>query len=152
MLIVMISFYLQDRFRPYEVDELNHLEMRSIIVSGITIYSGLFFLSNGLGEIAKVIFFFIIVVANVQFLIVFLQGLTRGFLIKFATAKPRLARRYLPCIGYVFRAANDALGVNCPEPLERLRPLNATEMEVMNEEGAFVKHVFNRKYARIINS
>ena len=39
--------------------------MRSIVVSGITMYSGLFFLTDALGEEAKIIFFLIIVIANV---------------------------------------------------------------------------------------
>ena len=150
MIVVMVSFYLQNRYQPFDQKELNHLEMRSIVVSGITMYSGLFFLTDALGEEAKIIFFLIIVIANVQFLVIWIQGLVRGILLKVARIKPRLARRWCRCVEYMFQEANLTLETALPVPLNALRSLDAQEEEVMEEPGAYVKYVFKRKYESIL--
>lgn len=58
--------------------------MRSITVSGITVYAGLFFLTDKLGTEARIVAFCLIVIANVFFLVTWFKGLVRGLLLKAA--------------------------------------------------------------------
>ena len=98
---------------------------------------------------AKIIFFFLILFANIIFLVHWFMGLIRGLLIKFAKFKPRLARRYCRCIGYVFRQANETLEVYIEEPLDRLRPLSPEEMAIFENPVNYIKHNFNMKTAHM---
>ena len=50
---------------------------KSIIVSGITIYSGLFFLSDALGEIAKLVFFIIIFISYLRIANITIRAIRR---------------------------------------------------------------------------
>lgn len=48
------------------------MEVRSILVAAVTIYSGLYFLTGDLGDTSKLIFFSLIVIANAYFLLFWL--------------------------------------------------------------------------------
>ena len=51
------------------------MEVRSILVSAVTIYCGLYYLTGDLDYTSRVIFFVVIVVANVYFLYIWITGM-----------------------------------------------------------------------------
>ena len=72
MIILLVSLHVQNAYTPYSHPDLNKMEVRSILVSAVTIYCGLYFLTGTLGNNTKLIFFFIIVIANAYFLLYWL--------------------------------------------------------------------------------
>ena len=58
----------QLKYKPYNHDQLNQMEIRSIIVSAVTIYAGLFFMTNDLNEYLKMLLFILMIISNVSFL------------------------------------------------------------------------------------
>mmetsp|Transcript_19392 Transcript_19392/g.3162 ORF Transcript_19392/g.3162 Transcript_19392/m.3162 type:complete len:105 (+) Transcript_19392:7018-7332(+) len=68
MIILLLSLHIQYANCPYSHDDLNKMEVRSILVSAITIYCGIYFLVGGLDENSKLALFCIILIANVYFL------------------------------------------------------------------------------------
>ena len=69
LLVLMGFLWLQLVREPYSEDELNAMEVRSILVSGVTIYCGLYFLTKDLDESGKLFFFVLIVGFNIYFLV-----------------------------------------------------------------------------------
>ena len=70
MILLIIFIAIQLKYSPYIEDKLNSMEVRSILVSAVTIYCGLYYLTGDLDYTSKVIFFVIIVVVNIYFLYV----------------------------------------------------------------------------------
>jgi hypothetical protein len=68
LLTMIISYNLQYRYKPFMTKDLNEVEELSIIASTVTIYCGLYYLSDVLNYEGKVFFFIIIVSANFYFL------------------------------------------------------------------------------------
>mmetsp|Transcript_28609 Transcript_28609/g.32703 ORF Transcript_28609/g.32703 Transcript_28609/m.32703 type:complete len:276 (-) Transcript_28609:241-1068(-) len=67
--ILVGSLYLQNTNKPYISRELNLLETRSLIVSAITIYCGLYYLTDGVGVATRIILFTLILCANIYFIV-----------------------------------------------------------------------------------
>lgn len=82
---------------PYETMPLNILESRSIITSGITIYCGLYFMTDTLDEWGKLAFFAMIVFANTYFLSYWIYRMTEAMLVKFAKKKPGCIKKCCKC-------------------------------------------------------
>jgi hypothetical protein len=68
------------------------MELRSIIVASVTIFCGLYYLTGDLGEIAKVLFFLVMLLANLYFLSYFASNLFRALAVKLAKVHPLLRR------------------------------------------------------------
>jgi len=68
---------------------LNQMEFRSILVATVTIYCGLFYLTEDLDETTKIILFATIIIANFYFLLYWLA--------KMFEACIDLAKKKLPC-------------------------------------------------------
>ena len=67
-IIIIFGFILQEKLSPYSFKQLNTMELRAIIVSAVTIYSGLFFLTGDLTDGAKIMMFVVMVLSNIVFL------------------------------------------------------------------------------------
>jgi len=67
-LVLMFAFYFQTMKQPFTTVSLNKLEVSSILVAGVTIYCGLYYLSGHIGEITKLVLFIIIVLINSTFI------------------------------------------------------------------------------------
>ena len=65
--VILLAFTFHIKAKPYNVDQLNSMETKSIIVSGVTIYCGLYFMTNILNSDAKIVLFCIIVLVNAVF-------------------------------------------------------------------------------------
>lgn len=69
ILVLVVAFYLQTKHNPYGHLELNRMEQRSILVAGVTIYCGLYYLSNHIEEEVGYLLFSIILAVNAYFLV-----------------------------------------------------------------------------------
>jgi len=75
--ILLIAVYLQLRYQPYNEPTLNKLEIKSILVSAVTIYAGLYYdtrsMSNShIGQVINMLLFILIIVTNAYFLVTWL--------------------------------------------------------------------------------
>jgi hypothetical protein len=124
LVLILLNFLvLQYLTRPYASVELNQMELRSIFVASVTIFCGLYYLTKDLGENAKVLFFLVMLLANLYFLTYFASNLFRAIAVKLAKLHPllrRILRQPLP---------NDFPGVRAQElPVSRHSFLNSDEM------------------------
>lgn len=71
--MLLISLHIQYANNPYFADELNEMEVKSILVSAITIYCGLFYLTGSLDDTSKFILFVVMLLANILFLMTWLK-------------------------------------------------------------------------------
>lgn len=67
-LVLLASFFLQFSVNPYSSTELNTMEVRAILVADVTIYCGLFYLTDELSQTSSWLLFACIVALNVLFL------------------------------------------------------------------------------------
>jgi hypothetical protein len=87
--LLLIGFLLlQIVTRPYTLEELNSVEFKAILVANVTIYCGLYYLTDALSDGSSWFFFVVIVIANAVFLIYWIFGFL-GFIVdKLALAIP----------------------------------------------------------------
>jgi hypothetical protein len=71
MIFLLVFLYLQYWRRPYSTSGLNDIELRAIMVAAVTIYCGIYYLTEQLPEWFKVLLFTIMLLANAYFLIIF---------------------------------------------------------------------------------
>jgi len=109
MIVILIALYLQLRYLPYEVDDLNMVEARAIIVAGITIYSGLYFLTNDLGEGTKIFLFLVIVLSNAYFITLWTFGISKSLIVKLSVHYPYQVLKCCGCIPTMKDAAMKAV-------------------------------------------
>ena len=67
-LVILACYLMHEAYLPYNVEQLNKMEKQSIIVSAVTIYCGLFFLTGELDQFGKICLFLLMVIANIVFL------------------------------------------------------------------------------------
>jgi predicted outer membrane repeat protein len=67
--ILLLSLFFQVQINPFFDPTLNKLEVKAILVSALTIYSGLYYDTNELSILIKVLLFVLMVLANAYFLI-----------------------------------------------------------------------------------
>ncbi|OMJ89203.1 hypothetical protein SteCoe_8680 [Stentor coeruleus] len=67
--VILFAYTFQRRLEPYSVGQLNEMELRSIMVSVVTIYAGLFFLTNHIDSYGKTTLFVFMVIMNTIFLL-----------------------------------------------------------------------------------
>jgi hypothetical protein len=94
-LILLLSLLLQLYVRPYTSFHLNMTENLAIIVSDITIYCGLYYLTQDLSADASWLFFTCMVLANAVFLGYWLYVLIRSVMDAITSS--------LPALGYFLR-------------------------------------------------
>jgi len=68
MMVILIALALQSKHNPYIVPAMNELELRGILVGGVTVYGGMYSLSGSLDSTSLIVIFVIIVCLNVYFL------------------------------------------------------------------------------------
>lgn len=94
-LVLLLSFFLQYSVNPYFSNELNTMEVRAILVADVTIYCGLFYLTDQLSALGSWIFFACIVGVNALFL-AYWAAIFLGYL-------TRLAINVVPVLGRLLR-------------------------------------------------
>ncbi|CAG9326023.1 unnamed protein product [Blepharisma stoltei] len=68
MVLLLLCLIMQAQNKPYDGRALNRMEIRSILVATITIYCGLYYLTDALDEATKVVFFIVIIIVNAYFI------------------------------------------------------------------------------------
>ncbi|OMJ66010.1 hypothetical protein SteCoe_37299 [Stentor coeruleus] len=69
IVILIITLYLQYEYEPYNKHQLNHMEMEAILTATITIYCGMYYLTQETGEVFEIFLFILIVSGNMYFVI-----------------------------------------------------------------------------------
>jgi hypothetical protein len=81
-MVIAGSYLLQKEYNPYISDPLNNLERLSIIVSAVTIYSGIFFLTKDLDNTGELLIFVVMAISNIAFLGYWLYHMSIFYLLK----------------------------------------------------------------------
>jgi hypothetical protein len=68
-LVLLVALFWQYDTGPYTTSALNRLELRAIMVADVTIYCGLYYLTDNLSTASSWFFFLAIVIVNAVFLI-----------------------------------------------------------------------------------
>jgi hypothetical protein len=93
LVLLLLNFLvLQYLTRPYASIELNQMELRSVLVASVTIFCGLYYLTKDLGENAKMLFFIVILLANLYFLTYFSSKIFKAVAVELAKVHPLLRR------------------------------------------------------------
>ncbi|CAG9321992.1 unnamed protein product [Blepharisma stoltei] len=67
--LLLACLYFHCKIKPYNGDDLNRLEAISISASAVTIYCGMYYLTGSLDQITELLFFIIIISANLYFVL-----------------------------------------------------------------------------------
>ena len=78
-LVLIIAYYISSVYSPFTVDRLNRLELKSILTAATTIFCGLLYLTNDIGEELKIFLFVLIVISNAVFLIEWSVGIVEAY-------------------------------------------------------------------------
>ncbi|OMJ91265.1 hypothetical protein SteCoe_6244 [Stentor coeruleus] len=89
MVILLSFFFLQYIYRPYNTGHLNHMETEALFTATITIYCGLYYLSEQINEEFKMFLFIVILVGNAYFLIYWLKYMISAVIDLFLKYFPR---------------------------------------------------------------
>ena len=68
LIVLISSLYAQVSIKPFSHEILNIMEARAIFAANMTIYCGLFYLTDDINETAEYFFFIVILIANFFFL------------------------------------------------------------------------------------
>jgi hypothetical protein len=102
LFVLILSLYMQMRTRPYTTKILNIMEGRGILSASVTIYCGLFYLTNDLDESTKIFFFALIVSVNFYFLSYWLYHFCMNAWVMVRNKVGYLRRRFDHEDGYEF--------------------------------------------------
>jgi hypothetical protein len=89
MLVLLSFFFLQYIYRPYNTAHLNHMETEALFTATITIYCGLYYLSEQINKEFKMFLFLVIVVGNAYFLIYWFKYMISAVIDLFLKYFPR---------------------------------------------------------------
>ena len=87
-LVLIIAFYIQSVYLPFQVDKLNKLEQMSILTAATTIYCGLWYMTEDMGAEMEILLFMLILVANSIFVITWLHGIIQAYAILLCHRNP----------------------------------------------------------------
>ena len=93
--ILAVSLALQESHTPFKSRSLNVLEFRSLLVSVVTIFCGLYYLSGGLSTGADSVFFSVIIAVNVYFVQFWVRQSFGVFLVLAMQIFPALHRTFV---------------------------------------------------------
>lgn len=75
MLVIAVFVWLQHIIQPYNSVNLNQMEMRAILVAAVTVYCGLYYLTDDLDPLTKIFVFVLMVYVNIHFNLYFFKRL-----------------------------------------------------------------------------
>lgn len=111
MLVILIfSLHIQNQIKPFKLYELNQMEIRAILVAFVTIYCGMYYLTDELNDASKIILFIVMLLANLYFLVY--------WCVKMGGAGMNIVREKVSCLKRIIRANkiedgyDDSLTVN----------------------------------------
>jgi len=87
-LVLAFFLTLQYQIKPYTTEQLNRIELIGILVANITIYCGLYFLTDKISTQSSWFFFIVIVIINAAFFLYWIWALLKYALNKFLSHLP----------------------------------------------------------------
>lgn len=94
IVLVLLGFlFIQHSKRPYCYSELNYMESEALFTATLTIYCGLYYLSNAISERLKMLLFIIIVFGNSYFILYWIYYMIQALINIFIKYSPRM--RYI---------------------------------------------------------
>jgi hypothetical protein len=93
-MVILVAFTLHLKAKPYNAEQLNSMETRSILVCGVTIYCGLYFMTNVMDSLAKFFLFLLMVLINALFISYWIYY-TFGYYITMCLLKINAFRSYV---------------------------------------------------------
>lgn len=118
LIVLVVAYLMQVRSQPYNIAVFNQLEKRSITVAALTIYCGLFYMSEDLDEYTQALLFALIVLVNAYFLLYWVVQVC-GVVWRFAVKRLPCLRKLLLGFSYL----------SSPTPLARVTPSAAEDPE-----------------------
>ena len=91
----MAAGFYQIRMKPYITDDLNSLEVKAIFTAGVTIYAGLYFLTENLDEEVELVLFCIMVLSNTIFITYWIYKMSEVLLLKLLKKRPSFTNNLL---------------------------------------------------------
>ncbi|CAG9323996.1 unnamed protein product [Blepharisma stoltei] len=134
--LLLFCFFLHRKIEPYCTNQLNSLETKSILVSGLTIYSGLYYLTDDLIYPARILLFIIIVSANLFFLAHWISSMT-GVGISILYSKIKFLRRMMH-------------GTRIEKWIQSISPINISDQETDFDKNSITKEIQNISMNSII--
>lgn len=67
LIILLLASYMQSDLKPFLGESMNKMEFRSILVSIVTIYCGLYYLTPNVSSTGRVVLFVLLVIVNTAF-------------------------------------------------------------------------------------
>ena len=89
-LLLIFCLFIQYEVGPYNSDELNHMEVEALITATLTIYCGLYYLTQDISEAFKIVLFTIIVCGNSYFIILWIYWMLKALIDMIAKTIPSL--------------------------------------------------------------
>ena len=78
VVLLLAALYLQYSQNPYNCKQLNNMEIEALLTATLTIYCGLYYLSDSLNSFIQTFLFATIVIGNCYFLIYWLYYMTKA--------------------------------------------------------------------------
>ena len=123
IIVLVIGLYLQYEFKPFSKHHLNNMETEAIMTATVTIYCGMYYLTQSIGNEFMTILFIIIIMGNSYFLFFWLY--------------------------YMFQAVIDLLAKFVPF-LKKLKGKREPYPEYANSEVSLIKGVHRDEEAGIL--
>jgi len=91
--VVGIAYHIQEAYVPYFTKSLNSLEQKSLVVAVISIYCGLYFLTEEVNQTTQILLFCLMLAANLYFLSFWLYKVFERFPDYLRVQYPRLYQK-----------------------------------------------------------
>jgi len=95
--LILMAYRLHELHRPYVTRALNALEVRSLAVGLVTIYCGLYFLTEEVDRTTQIVLLLVLIISNLYFLIYWLAKVVEKLPDHLKKTRPRLYEK-LPCL------------------------------------------------------
>jgi hypothetical protein len=117
--VLLISLFFQLQVRPFLSVQFNRLELKSILVSAVTIYSGLFYQTDSICECyaaieVKILLFVVIISSNIYFLMSWTRSIIPMIIDTLRKRFHRANRRVSPPVLEKI-SANSSLSLSFPD-------------------------------------
>lgn len=94
LFVLLLSGVAQARYEPYTMKHLNNMETQAIFIATFTIYCGLYYLTDDIDEVSRIVLFLLIVIGNFYFITYWIYYLTRAAVDIVINTIPFLRNKY----------------------------------------------------------
>ena len=145
IVVLVVGLYLQYEFKPFSNHHLNHMETEAILTATVTIYCGMYYLTQTIGNEFMTILFIIIIMGNSYFLFFWLYYMFQAvidLLAKFVPFFKKLKGKREPYPEYVDSEVSSIKGVHRDEEAGILR-YTMIEKEAKKQEKITLPGVYS---------